>query len=136
MDKQNNYGVNMNLSFVVNDDGGDYELGLNYEDTDGVKINHHKNGDIDNFYADLEDMIENISQSVEEQQKKKLQPQVEKKETSLEDEIAMLKAENEVLNKRIEGLINSTNKQKKENNHRRYKNYDLLDFYDYLASMI
>ena len=115
MDKAAGYGLNMNFSFVLNDDER-YELGVNFEDSEGIKVNQRKSGTADTLVQDVETVIAEMADQPQSQYNEKEKEKVGENVTSvtdaLESEIQALKAENAILNKRIEGLMNSHEKMK------------------------
>lgn len=132
MDKAAGYGLNMNFSFVFNDDEN-YELGINFEDTEGIKVNQCKSGTADTLVQDIEDVITEVSDQLQSQYNEKEKEKVKENVTSvtdaLESEVQALKAENAILNKRIEGLMNSHEKMKSKISRKpEYSFSDLIDF--------
>lgn len=132
MDKASGYGLNMNFSFVLNDDEK-YELGVNFEDTEGIKVNQRKSGTADTLVQDIETIIAEMADQLQSQYNEKEKEKVEENVTSatdaLESEVQALKAENAILNKRIEGLMNSHEKMKSKISRKpEYSFFDLIDF--------
>lgn len=115
MDKAAGYGLNMNFSFVLNEDER-YELGVNFEDSEGIKVNQRKSGTADTLVQDIEavitEMADQLQSQYNEKEKEKVGENVTSATAALESEVQALKAENAVLNKRIEGLMNSHEKMK------------------------
>lgn len=115
MDKAAGYGLNMNFSFVLNDDER-YELGVNFEDSEGIKVNQRKSGTADTLVQDIEavitEMADQLQSQYNEKEKEKVGENVTSVTDALESEVQALKAENAILNKRIEGLMNSHEKMK------------------------
>ena len=132
MDKAAGYGLNMNFSFVLNDDEK-YELGVNVEDSEGIKVNQHKSGTVDTLVQDVEAAIAEMADQLQSQYNEKEKEKVEENVTSvtdaLESEVQALKAENAILNKRIEGLMNSHEKMKSKISRKPESSFsDLIDF--------
>ena len=134
MDKAAGYGLNMNFSFVLNDDEK-YELGINFEDSEGIKVNQRKSGTADTLVQDVEAVITEMADQLQSQynEKEKEKEKVEENVTSvtdaLESEVQALKAENAILNKRIEGLMNSHEKMKSKISRKPESSFsDLIDF--------
>ena len=132
MDKAAGYGLNMNFSFVLNDDEK-YELGVNVEDSEGIKVNQHKSGTVDTLVQDVEAAIAEMADQLQSQYNEKEKGKVEENVTSatdaLESEVQALKAENAILNKRIEGLMNSHEKMKSKISRKPESSFsDLIDF--------
>lgn len=132
MDKAAGYGLNMNFSFVLNDDEK-YELGINFEDTEGIKVNQRKSGTADTLVQDVETVIAEMADQLQSQYNEKEKEKVEENVTSvtdaLESEVQALKAENAILNKRIEGLMNSHEKMKSKISRKPESSFsDLIDF--------
>lgn len=132
MDKATGYGLNMNFSFVLNDDEK-YELGVNFEDTEGIKVNQRKSGTADTLVQDIEavitEMADQLQSQYNEKEKEKAGENVTSVTDALESEVQALKAENAILNKRIEGLMNSHEKMKSEIARKpEYSFFDLIDF--------
>ena len=132
MDKAAGYGLNMNFSFVLNDDEK-YELGINFEDSEGIKVNQRKSGTADTLVQDVEAAIAEMADQLQSQYNEKEKEKVEENVTSvtdaLESEVQALKAENAILNKRIEGLMNSHEKMKSKISRKPESSFsDLIDF--------
>lgn len=132
MDKVAGYGLNMNFSFVLNDDEK-YELGINFEDSEGIKVNQRKSGTADTLIQDVETIIAEMADQLQSQYNEKEKEKVEENVTSatdaLESEVQALKAENAILNKRIEGLMNSHEKMKSKISRKPESSFsDLIDF--------
>lgn len=132
MDKAAGYGLNMNFSFVLNDDEK-YELGINFEDSEGIKVNQRKSGTADTLVQDVEAVIAEMADQLQSQYNEKEKEKVEENVTSatdaLESEVQALKAENAILNKRIEGLMNSHEKMKSKISRKPESSFsDLIDF--------
>ena len=132
MDKAAGYGLNMNFSFVLNDDEK-YELGINFEDSEGIKVNQRKSGTADTLVQDVETVIAEMADQLQSQYNEKEKEKVEENVTSatdaLESEVQALKAENAILNKRIEGLMNSHEKMKSKISRKPESSFsDLIDF--------
>lgn len=132
MDKTTGYGLNMNFSFVLNDDEK-YELGINFEDSEGIKVNQRKSGTVDTLIQDVETIIAEMADQLQSQYNEKEKEKVEENVTSatdaLESEVQALKAENAILNKRIEGLMNSHEKMKSKISRKPESSFsDLIDF--------
>lgn len=132
MDKAAGYGLNMNFSFVLNDDEK-YELGINFEDTEGIKVNQRKSGTADTLVQDVETVIAEMADQLQSQYNEKEKEKVEENVTfatdALESEVQALKAENAILNKRIEGLMNSHEKMKSKISRKPESSFsDLIDF--------
>lgn len=132
MDKTTGYGLNMNFSFVLNDDEK-YELGINFEDSEGIKVNQCKSGTADTLVQDVETIIAEMADQLQSQYNEKEKEKVEENVTSatdaLESEVQALKAENAILNKRIEGLMNSHEKMKSKISRKPESSFsDLIDF--------
>lgn len=132
MDKAAGYGLNMNFSFVLNDDEK-YELGINFEDSEGIKVNQRKSGTVDTLVQDVEAVIAEMADQLQSQYNEKEKEKVEENVTSatdaLESEVQALKAENAILNKRIEGLMNSHEKMKSKISRKPESFFsDLIDF--------
>lgn len=132
MDKAAGYGLNMNFSFVLNDDER-YELGVNFEDSEGIKVNQRKSGTADTLIQDVETIIAEMADQLQSQYNEKEKEKVEENVTSvtdaLESEVQALKAENAILNKRIEGLMNSHEKMKSKISRKPESSFsDLIDF--------
>ena len=133
MDKAAGYGLNMNFSFVLNDDEK-YELGINFEDSEGIKVNQRKSGTVDTLVQDVEAAIAEMADQLQSQYSEKEKEKVEENVTSvtdaLESEVQALKAENAILNKRIEGLMNSHEKMKSKISRKPESSFfDLIDFF-------
>lgn len=115
MNKAAGYGLNMNFSFVLNDDEN-YEFGINFEDSEGIKVNQRKSGTADTLVQDIEavltEMVDQVQSQYNEEEKEKVEENVASVTDALESEVQALKAENAILNKRIEGLMNSHEKMK------------------------
>lgn len=131
MDKAAGYGLNMNFSFVLNDDEK-YELGINFEDSEGIKVNQRKSGTADTLVQDVETIIAEMADQLQSQYNEKEKEKVEENVTSatdaLESEVQALKAENAILNKRIEGLMNSHEKMKSKISRKPESSFfDLID---------
>lgn len=131
MDKTAGYGLNMNFSFVLNDDEK-YELGINFEDSEGIKVNQRKSGTVDTLIQDVEtvitEMADQLQSQYSEKEKEKVGENVTSATAALESEVQALKAENAVLNKRIEGLMNSHEKMKSKISHKPDSSFfDLID---------
>lgn len=132
MDKAAGYGLNMNFSFVLNDDER-YELGINFEDSEGIKVNQRKSGTADTLVQDVEaiiaEMADQLQSQYNEKEKEKVGENVTSATAALESEVQALKAENAVLNKRIEGLMNSHEKMKSKFSRKPESSFfDLIDF--------
>lgn len=132
MDKATGYGLNMNFSFVLNDDEK-YELGINFEDSEGIKVNQRKSGTADTLVQDVESVIAEMADQLQSQYNEKEKEKVGENVTSatdaLESEVQALKAENAILNKRIEGLMNSHEKMKSKISRKPESSFsDLIDF--------
>ena len=132
MDKAAGYGLNMNFSFVLNDDEK-YELGINFEDSEGIKVNQRKSGTADTLVQDVEAVIAEMADQLQSQYNEKEKEKVEENVTSatdaLESEVQALKAENAILNKRIEGLMNSHEKMKSKISRKPESSFfDPIDF--------
>ena len=132
MDKAAGYGLNMNFSFVLNDDEK-YEFGINFEDSEGIKVNQRKSGTADTLVQDVEAVIAEMADQLQSQYNEKEKAKVEENVTSvtdaLESEVQALKAENAILNKRIEGLMNSHEKMKSKISRKPESSFsDLIDF--------
>ena len=132
MDKASGYGLNMNFSFVLNDDEK-YELGLNFEDSEGIKVNQRKSGTVDTLVQDVEaaiaEMADQLQSQYNEKEKEKAEENVTSVTDALESEVQALKAENAILNKRIEGLMNSHEKMKSKISRKPESSFsDLIDF--------
>ena len=131
MDKAAGYGLNMNFSFVLNDDEK-YELGINFEDSEGIKVNQRKSGTADTLIQDIEaviaEMADQLQSQYNEKEKEKVGENVTSATAALESEVQALKAENAVLNKRIEGLMNSHEKMKSKISRKPESSFfDLID---------
>lgn len=131
MDKAAGYGLNMNFSFVLNDDER-YELGVNFEDSEGIKVNQCKSGTADTLAQDIEAVLTEMADQLQSQYNEKEKDKVEENVTSvtdaLESEVQALKAENAILNKRIEGLMNSHEKMKSKISRKPESSFfDLID---------
>ena len=132
MDKAAGYGLNMNFSFVLNDDER-YELGVNFEDSEGIKVNQRKSGTVDTLVQDIEavltEMADQLQSQYNEKEKEKVGENVTSATDALESEVQALKAENAILNKRIEGLMNSHEKMKSKISRKPESSFsDLIDF--------
>ena len=130
MDKAAGYGLNMNFSFVLNDDEK-YELGINFEDSEGIKVNQRKSGTADTLVQDVEAVIAEMADQLQSQynEKEKVEENVTSATDALESEVQALKAENAILNKRIEGLMNSHEKMKSKISRKPESSFsDLIDF--------
>lgn len=130
MDKAAGYGLNMNFSFVLNDDEK-YELGINFEDSEGIKVNQRKSGTADTLVQDVEAVIAEMADQLQSQykEKEKAEENVTSATDALESEVQALKAENAILNKRIEGLMNSHEKMKSKISRKPESSFlDLIDF--------
>lgn len=133
MDKAAGYGLNMNFSFVLNDDEK-YELGVNFEDSEGIKVNQRKSGTVDTLVQDVEaaiaEMADQLQSQYNEKEKEKVEENVTSTTDALESEVQALKAENAILNKRIEGLMNSHEKMKSKISRKSESSFfDLIDFF-------
>lgn len=131
MDKAAGYGLNMNFSFVLNDDER-YELGVNFEDSEGIKVNQRKSGTADTLVQDVESVIAEMADQLQsqynEKEKEKVEENVASVTDALESEVQALKAENAILNKRIEGLMNSHEKMKSKISRKPESSFfDLID---------
>lgn len=129
MDKAAGYGLNMNFSFVLNDDEK-YELGINFEDSEGIKVNQRKSGTADTLVQDVEAVIAEMADQLQSQykEKEKAEENVTSATDALESEVQALKAENAILNKRIEGLMNSHEKMKSKISRKPESSFfDLID---------
>lgn len=131
MDKTTGYGLNMNFSFVLNDDEK-YELGINFEDSEGIKVNQRKSGTADTLVQDVEaviaEMADQLQSQYNEKEKEKVGENVTSVTDALESEVQALKAENAILNKRIEGLMNSHEKMKNKISRKPESSFfDLID---------
>lgn len=132
MDKAAGYGLNMNFSFVLNDDEK-YEFGINFEDSEGIKVNQRKSGTADTLVQDVEaviaEMADQLQSQYNEKEKAKVEENVASVTDALESEVQALKAENAILNKRIEGLMNSHEKMKSKISRKPESSFsDLIDF--------
>lgn len=132
MDKAAGYGLTMNFSFVLNDDEK-YELGINFEDSEGIKVNQRKSGTADTLVQDVEtviaEMADQLQSQYNEKEKEKVEENVASVTDALESEVQALKAENAILNKRIEGLMNSHEKMKSKISRKPESSFsDLIDF--------
>ena len=132
MDKAAGYGLNMNFSFVLNDDEK-YELGINFEDSEGIKVNQRKSGTADTLVQDVEaviaEMADQLQSQYNEKEKEKVEENVASVTDALESEVQALKAENAIFNKRIEGLMNSHEKMKSKISRKPESSFsDLIDF--------
>ena len=89
------YGLNLNVSFVVNEDGS-VECGLHMDDTENLDISIEKTGD------EMEDVAWDVFDELIDQ----IAKATENKEETQEEAIARLEKENADLKARMEQLLN------------------------------
>ena len=113
------FGMNINMS-LVNDEDGNYSMGIHYNDSEGVDVESKGDGDdwselVTGLFTDIFDDI--LKQKKEKE--KKVEETPEEKISRLMDEIQSLKIDNESLKQRLESTPEEkkvTNKKFKYNN--------------------
>ena len=113
------FGMNINMS-LVNDEDGNYSMGIHYNYSEGVDVESKGDGDdwselVTGLFTDIFDDI--LKQKKEKE--KKVEETPEEKISRLMDEIQSLKIDNEILKQRLESTPEEkkvTNKKFKYNN--------------------
>lgn len=96
------FGMNINMS-LVNDEDGNYSMGIHYDDSEGVDVESKGEGDdwselVTGLFTDIFDDI--LKQKKEKE--KKVEETPEEKIARLMDEVQSLKIDNEILKQRLE----------------------------------